>query len=176
MEAYVLSTGLFSHKHDCYGRTYVALFLLRRHYLIYILLLSFRWKHTGVFSHKCDDCGRTFAAKFALRRHQRDQHGVEMPEDQKMKFVCDVCGRICRTPHVLARHKMTHTKEKPHKCHVCSRAFATKVTLEVRLSRHAALLTIISGILNAFPSCTKTFIKKRKITGFGNYLLDLEPK
>ncbi|UYM14345.1 C2H2-type zinc finger protein [Endozoicomonas euniceicola] len=40
------------------------------------------------------------------------------------KCVCDVCGRELANSGNLARHKRTHTEDKPYKCDVCQKRFA----------------------------------------------------
>ncbi len=38
--------------------------------------------------------------------------------------MCDICGVTFSRSDSVARHRKTHTGEKPHKCVTCGRAFA----------------------------------------------------
>jgi len=50
------------------------------------------------------------------------------------KYKCTECGKCCQRSHHLARHKRSHSGEKPFECTVCSKRFTEAGSL-VRHSR-----------------------------------------
>ena len=41
-------------------------------------------------------------------------------------FQCDVCDKVFATIYHLNRHKVIHSNDKPHSCHVCQKSFGRK--------------------------------------------------
>ncbi|KAK4046050.1 hypothetical protein OIV83_006396 [Microbotryomycetes sp. JL201] len=71
-------------------------------------------------------------------RKQRRKNG-EPPRDlAQRRYACDLCvgePKLFARPSALRIHKLTHTKEKPHVCPDCKRAFA----IASNLKRHRRL-------------------------------------
>ncbi|KAM0786597.1 hypothetical protein ACM66B_002051 [Microbotryomycetes sp. NB124-2] len=71
-------------------------------------------------------------------RKQRRKNG-EPPRDlAQRRYACDLCDgepKLFARPSALRIHKLTHTKEKPHICPDCNRAFA----IASNLKRHRRL-------------------------------------
>ena len=51
---------------------------------------------------------------------RKDAKGVK----RKRWHECDFCEKVFRYPSGLARHRRTHTKEKPYECDVCEKCFS----------------------------------------------------
>ena len=51
-------------------------------------------------------------------------------------FPCLVCERSFSTRHALQIHNTIHTGEKSHVCHLCSKSFARRHYLRVHLNYH----------------------------------------
>lgn len=67
----------------------------------------------------CPVCPRVFPQKALLLKH-RVMH-------DEPKHFCDTCGRCFVREDKLKRHVMSiHTAEKPHVCHICTKAFSRK--------------------------------------------------
>lgn len=110
---------------------------------------------------KCSLCSKTFNLNCRLTQHLKRSHPNE---DDKITYVCDVCGKAltsikslndhrrlhtgekpfactyCRKPFrsrgLLQGHIRTHTKEKRHKCTICEKSFTQRTTLVVHMRSH----------------------------------------
>lgn len=49
---------------------------------------------------------------------------------------CEVCGRLCSCPSVLAIHMRSHTNEKPHSCPSCHKSYKDGGTLKRHMERN----------------------------------------
>uniref|UniRef100_A0AAZ1WZC1 C2H2-type domain-containing protein n=1 Tax=Oreochromis aureus TaxID=47969 RepID=A0AAZ1WZC1_OREAU len=56
----------------------------------------------------------------------------------KKTFQCELCSYTCPRRSNLDRHMKSHTDERPHKCHLCGRAFRTVTLLRNHLNTHTA--------------------------------------
>lgn len=54
----------------------------------------------------------------------------------KKTFQCELCSYTCPRRSNLDRHMKSHTDERPHKCHLCGRAFRTVTLLRNHLNTH----------------------------------------
>ena len=52
------------------------------------------------------------------------------------KHPCNMCVKTFLSPNHLAKHKMTHTGEKPHKCEQCNKSFSLTENLKRHLLTH----------------------------------------
>lgn len=58
------------------------------------------------------------------------------PSGVKKTFQCELCSYTCPRRSNLDRHMKSHTDERPHKCHLCGRAFRTVTLLRNHLNTH----------------------------------------
>jgi len=52
------------------------------------------------------------------------------------KYKCTECGKCCRSSHDLAKHRRSHSGEKPFECTVCSKRFTQAGQLVVHSRIH----------------------------------------
>ncbi|KAK4048872.1 C2H2-type domain-containing protein [Microbotryomycetes sp. JL221] len=82
-----------------------------------------------------DKSGKDMSGKVRKQRRKAN----EPPRDlAQRRYVCDLCvgePKLFARPSALRIHKLTHTKEKPHTCPDCNRAFA----IASNLKRHRRL-------------------------------------
>lgn len=71
--------------------------------------------------HECYKCFAKLSSRRSLANHMLT-HGENM-------FLCDDCGKQCKTKKALEIHTRTHTGEKPHRCDICQRGFAQSSSL-----------------------------------------------
>jgi len=86
----------------------------------------------GPFKCKYPECGQNFDTEPNLKAHILAEHG---PSDEATKGVlCFSCGKIFSSTQAEGYHKLVHSKEKAHKCHICTSAFAVKSSLQLHLA------------------------------------------
>lgn len=57
----------------------------------------------------------------------------------KRVFVCDSCGKSFQKPSLLVRHFLVHNKVLPFRCHLCTKSFNQKVTLQKHLKNQVCI-------------------------------------
>ena len=62
----------------------------------------------------------------------------------KKTFQCELCSYTCPRRSNLDRHMKSHTDERPHKCHLCGRAFRTVTLLRNHLNTHTGMVSSVT--------------------------------
>uniref|UniRef100_A0A1I8PBE3 Zinc finger protein weckle n=1 Tax=Stomoxys calcitrans TaxID=35570 RepID=A0A1I8PBE3_STOCA len=78
----------------------------------------------------CPYCDRGFSFVDAMRRHVKIVHQNIKP------FICEQCGRTCKTLAALNEHLLVHTDECPFKCEVCGKSFKNNARLKSHMDTH----------------------------------------
>ncbi|OXA45301.1 gastrula zinc finger protein XlCGF49.1 [Folsomia candida] len=73
------------------------------------------------------DCEKTYLKKSHISQHVKTDH-AQIP----VRFMCNLCGKECKSKNNLNIHIATHTTEKPFSCRSCGMSFA----LMIKLRRH----------------------------------------
>lgn len=92
--------------------------------------------HNGERQFACSNCPKTYTRASYLRAHSLVHTGQEKPRP----FSCSHkdCERRFPTKHSLRVHiAHTHTSERPHKCNICSKGFATTTGLKIHIESHS---------------------------------------
>lgn len=82
------------------------------------------------FNIPCPYCDRKFTQVGAMRQHVNGIHHQMKP------FICDQCGRACKTMAALNEHQLVHTNECPFECEVCHKRFKNKPRLKSHMDIH----------------------------------------
>ncbi|XP_026754944.2 zinc finger protein 502-like [Galleria mellonella] len=109
--------------------------------------------HNGEKQFACPNCPKTYTRASYLRAHSLIHTGQERPKP----FLCQQsgCERRFSTKHSLLVHiAHTHTTERPHKCNICFKGFATTSGLKIHRESHS------NKELNC-SRCGKNFANKR---------------
>ncbi|CAH0595360.1 unnamed protein product [Chrysodeixis includens] len=92
--------------------------------------------HNGENQFPCPSCPKIYTRESYLRAHSLVHTGQEKPRP----FTCSQkdCGRSFPTKHSLFVHNAhTHSSERPHKCKICLKGFATSTGLRIHSEYHA---------------------------------------
>lgn len=82
------------------------------------------------FTIPCPYCNRKFSQVGAMRQHVNGIHHQMKP------FICDKCGRACKTFASLTEHLLVHSNECPFECEVCHKGFKNKSRLKTHMDIH----------------------------------------
>lgn len=125
---------------------------------------SFKRKSTKLIvrSGKCEICNKTFVN---LDRHQSRKHNGKTSESgrpfacdhagcdksfrlpahlrlhktyhSKRGVICDKCGSCFFFPQDLRRHMLSHSDQRPFKCHICNQSYKDASYLKTHIERHS---------------------------------------
>ncbi|KAL3223722.1 hypothetical protein MRX96_027188 [Rhipicephalus microplus] len=106
----------------------------------------------------CDICGCTCLSKWQLDKHRNSTHPsaqFDSVNDNGRKgaksFVCHVCRKAWSTKVALDRHIQCHTTVKPFRCEECAERFSSAVLLKRHMKRHTGAL------MYKCPQCDREF-------------------
>lgn len=109
--------------------------------------------HSGEKPFACPHCPKTYTRAFYLKVHSLVHSGQERPRP----FLCNYinCDRSFSTKHSLLVHiAHAHSIERPHKCNICLKGFATSSGLNDHRESH-----YVSELFCDY--CSKRFSNKR---------------
>ncbi|EZA51915.1 hypothetical protein DMN91_007024 [Ooceraea biroi] len=107
---------------------------------------------------KCDICNKSFKTPCHLLKHNRLKHARE--EDITTRnFPCDLCPKRYPDQSSLARHRKTHTGDRPFQCLECQKNFPTSTALRRHLTLHNSQSRPLPCIY-----CGRRFMDKRSLT------------
>ncbi|CAG7671022.1 unnamed protein product [Allacma fusca] len=81
-------------------------------------LKSHMYSHTGEYPYRCDKCSSGFAELSKLKEHSN----VHLSKDAS-NFVCEVCGKTCKSLKLVTLHQRYHFQERAYNCTLCSWSF-----------------------------------------------------
>lgn len=91
--------------------------------------------HTGERQYSCPNCPKTYTRASYLRAHSLIHLGQERPRPFKCVFTD--CARSFPTKQSLSVHTAhVHSSERPHKCDICYKGFATTSGLKIHKQSH----------------------------------------
>lgn len=109
--------------------------------------------HNGEKQFACSHCPKTYTRARYLKAHSVVHTGQERPKPFKCEHTD--CDRSFSTKHSLTVHiAHTHRTDRPHKCDICCKRFATAAGLKVHRESH------YSKEMNC-TICEKKFTSKR---------------
>ncbi|OWF37170.1 uncharacterized protein LOC110440464 [Mizuhopecten yessoensis] len=84
----------------------------------------------------CHICGKSLRH---LKWHLRNAHSDENRKSKrppKKSRKCDFCGKVFKLPHMMERHRVVHTGEKPFQCEYCNKTFSFRTSYKAHLNTH----------------------------------------
>ncbi|KAG7231012.1 hypothetical protein INR49_025041 [Caranx melampygus] len=91
----------------------------------------------------------------------------------KKTFQCELCSYTCPRRSNLDRHMKSHTDERPHKCHLCGRAFRTVTLLRNHLNTHTGINTNPDSQIRTRPhkctDCDMAFVTSGELVRHRRY-------
>lgn len=84
-------------------------------------------KSNGGF--QCSHCKRRFYRQMDLKTHERS-HG----NHHKHFLRCKICRKCFDSASRLANHMISHTNERPHKCHMCDKRYKRESDLRKHIN------------------------------------------
>ena len=79
--------------------------------------------------------------------------------DNRREYICNICHQTFNFIHVMKRHSLTHTGEKPYSCDYCGRSFTNLYNLKTHCLIHTGEKPFRCEI------CGKPFRRKQHLMG-----------
>ena len=73
---------------------------------------------------------------FNFNREHKKTHRHEKPRNKAQSYVCEECGKVCRSLATLDDHKRFHSEENPLQCKECGNVLASLKTLRDHIATH----------------------------------------
>ncbi|XP_060068554.1 zinc finger protein Xfin-like [Ylistrum balloti] len=121
-----------------------------------------KFHHTvGLGKTVCHICGKSLRN---LKWHVKHVHGDENRKSKrppKKSRTCEFCGKVFRLPHMMERHKVVHTGEKPFQCHFCNKTFSFRTSYKAHLNSHPEYMPYKCAVCDTQFQMEKDFIDHR---------------
>uniref|UniRef100_A0A1B0DQE6 Uncharacterized protein n=1 Tax=Phlebotomus papatasi TaxID=29031 RepID=A0A1B0DQE6_PHLPP len=85
-------------------------------------------------------CKKQYDTEEGLNWHMKKWHDPENPRKPPTKiWVCEVCGKECKTSCALKQHSYSHGVKRPFGCTICPLRFRGRTQLKVHMMRHEGI-------------------------------------
>ncbi|CAL4087089.1 unnamed protein product, partial [Meganyctiphanes norvegica] len=93
---------------------------------------------------ECTECGLQFKSSKQLQmhklKHSRDHGNLKtnstVNKIEAPKYICGICGFVCKGETFLKLHTLTHKEYNCHKCSVCNEGFEQEDALREHIKTH----------------------------------------
>lgn len=73
---------------------------------------------------------------------------LDIPPGTRRDYICDVCGKVYRSPSGLYKHKHVHESNKRFECTMCGKKFYQREHMEKHLNTHSVYRTHSCNVCN----------------------------
>ncbi|XP_055711531.1 zinc finger protein 26-like [Phlebotomus papatasi] len=107
-----------------------------------VLKLHMEKRHGAKRQFPCPEpgCKKHYDTEEGLQKHMKSWHDPENPRIPTNKvWVCEICGKECKSPYLLRKHSYSHGVTRPHACTKCPKRFSTRDNLTIHMMRHEGI-------------------------------------